>query len=75
MNKAEELISEVASLPIKIRLQIIDRLLRSLNPTRKEIDEMWVLESEKRVEEIESGKVKTVSGDEVFRKVRSKRSK
>ncbi len=75
MISTEELISEAVSLPLDIRLQIVERLLHSLHPTQKDIDELWAAEAERRVKEIESGTVKPVPGDEVFRKIRDRLAK
>ena len=70
MISTEELISEATSLPVDIRVQLVEKLLQSLNPTEKETDELWAAEAERRVKEIETGTVKTVPGDEVFKKIR-----
>ncbi|MFH1322054.1 MAG: T9SS type A sorting domain-containing protein [Bacteroidota bacterium] len=59
MNTSE-LISMAESLPLNLKTQLIDRLLNSLNPSRKEIEELWAIEAEKRVEEIKTGKVKQI---------------
>ncbi|MBW7897772.1 MAG: addiction module protein [Candidatus Brocadia sp. BROELEC01] len=67
--KTKELFDEAVSLLVEIRTQLVDKLLKSLHPLQKEIDELWVVEAEKRVEEIKSGKVKTIPGDEVFKKI------
>jgi putative addiction module component (TIGR02574 family) len=75
MISKDELISEVVSLPVDIRLQLIEKLLQSLNPTNKEIDELWAVEAERRAGQIESGEVKTVPGDEVFQKLRDRKKK
>jgi len=72
MIKTEELFDEAVSLPVEIRAQLIDKLLRSIHPVQKEIDELWAAEAEKRVKEIKSGKVKTTPGDEVFKKILSR---
>jgi len=69
MIKTQELFDKAVSLSIEIRTQLVDKLLRSLHPVQKEIDELWAAEAEKRVEEIKSGKVKTIPGDEVFKKI------
>jgi len=69
MIKTKELFEEAVSLPVEIRTQLVDKLLRSLHPTRKEIEELWAEEAEKRVEEIKSGKIKTIPGKEVFKKI------
>jgi len=72
MIKTEDLFSEAISLPVEIRTELIDKLLQSLNPSRKDIDELWAKEVEKRVEEIRTGEVKTVPGEEVFKKIRDR---
>ncbi len=69
MINTKELFEEAVLLPVEIRAQLVDKLLRSLHPLQKEIDELWVAEAEKRVEEIKSGKVKTIPGDKVFKKI------
>lgn len=69
MLRTDELVEEAISLPVEIRAQVIDRLLESLNPSQKEIDKLWAKEAEKRVEEIQSGRIKTIPGEEVFRKI------
>lgn len=72
MIKTDELISEAISLPADIRALIVNKLLESLNPTSKEIDEIWTVEAERRVEDIRTGKVKTIPGEEVFKEIRDK---
>ena len=72
MISTEELISEAVSLPVDIRLQLIERLLNSLQPTHKDIDELWAAEAERRVKEVESGTAKPIPGNEVFSKIRDR---
>ncbi len=75
MMKSDELLSMVESLPVDMKTQLIDRLLNSLNPAQKEIDELWAQESEDRVEEIRAGKVKHVDGEAVFDEIKQRLSK
>lgn len=72
MIKKEKLFNEAISLPIEIKAQLVDRLLRSMHPTQEKIDELWKTEAEKRVKEIKNGKVKIVEGEEVFKKIRKR---
>ena len=72
MIKTDELISEAISLPIDIRTQLINRLLVSLNPERRDIDEFWMKEAEKRLKDIKTGKVKTVPGEQVFQEIKER---
>jgi putative addiction module component (TIGR02574 family) len=75
MTSKEDFISEAISLPIDIRLQLVEKLLESLNPSRQDIDELWAIEAERRVAEIEKGEVKTIPGDAVFQKLHNRRKK
>lgn len=75
MTKANELISMAESLPVDIKIKLIDKLLNSLHPSQKEIDELWVREVERRVEEIKTGKVKTIPGEKVFKEIQKQFSK
>ena len=74
MIKTKELFDEAISLPVESRMQLIEKLLLSLNPSQKEIDKLWAKEAEKRVAEIRSGKVKTISGEKVFKRIRTRLS-
>ena len=60
------------SLPIEMRIAIVDRLLESIQPTSEEIDRLWIAEVERRSEEINSGKVKPVPGDVFLKNAREK---
>ena len=72
MLNTDELVDEAMSLPVELRVQLIDKLLKSLNPAQAEIDELWAVEAEKRVADIEAGKVRPVPGEEVFDKIRKR---
>jgi len=72
MIKTKALFDEAISLPIEIRMQLVEKLLRSLNPTQKEIDKLWAKEAERRIEEIKSCKVKTIPGEKVFKRIRDR---
>lgn len=74
MLKTDELLNEAISLPVELRAQLADALLKSLNPARAEIDELWAAEAERRVAEVEAGQAKLIPGEEVFAKLRERRS-
>lgn len=75
MISKDKILSEAISLPVEIRLQLVEKLLESLNPSHKDIDELWAVEAERRVAEIEKGEVETVPGEEVFRKLHNRLKK
>ncbi len=70
--KQEQLFDEIDVLPIDLKTKIVDKILNSINPIDKSIDDLWIKEVNKRKDEIESSKVTLVSGDEVFRKIANK---
>ena len=69
----EKLLQEALSLPSDLRTVLIEKLIQSLNvPIQEEIDELWAKEAEKRVSEIDSGKVKPIAGEKVFEEIRNR---
>jgi putative addiction module component (TIGR02574 family) len=69
------IIDEVLTLPVEERALIADSLLRSLNKPDKSIDAKWTETAKRRLEELRSGKVKPVHGEEVFVKINKRFSK
>jgi hypothetical protein len=65
----KQLFDEIDVLPIDIKTKIVDKILNSINPTDKSIDELWIKEVNKRKNEIDSGTVNLVDGDDVFKKI------
>ena len=69
----DRVVDEALELPADARIGLVDRILASLNlPTQPEIDRLWAEEAERRVAEIDEGKVELVPGEEVFSKIRRK---
>ncbi len=69
----EKLLQDILSLPSHLRTILIDKLIESLNvPIQKEIDDLWAEEAEKRISDINSGKVQSISGEKVFEDIRSR---
>lgn len=67
--KIKDLIEEAESLPVDERALVVDSLLRSLNPPESEIDKKWAAVARRRLEEIRSGSVEAIPGEEVFGKI------
>ncbi len=73
---ADKILDEALSLPVDIRLGLVEKLISSLNlPTQTEIDRLWADEAERRVAEIENSGVKLIPGEQVFDKIRRKYGK
>ena len=68
MQKKDKLLKEVLSLNPLEKANIIDELLKSLDEPDEAIDQLWVQESESRIDAYEKGQLKSVSVNEVFSK-------
>ncbi|MEK9150112.1 MAG: addiction module protein [Candidatus Desantisbacteria bacterium] len=71
----EKIYGEVLDLPAEERFILIDKLLQSITPSNKSIEDAWIVESEKRLQEYREGKVQAILGEEVFRKIHARISK
>lgn len=67
--KAEELIAQASSLPVKERVLIADSILRTLNPPESDIDQKWAQVAKRRLAELQDGQVHAVPGTEVFARI------
>jgi len=65
----EDLIAEAQSLPLEERVAMVDTLLRSLNPPNSDIDARWAEVARQRWDELRSGEVEAVPGEEVFARI------
>ena len=71
-----KLADQILSLPCEDRIYLVDRLLESLNaPSREEIDRVWAEEAERRIDELDSGKVQAIPGEQVFAEIRKRLGK
>lgn len=75
MISTEEIVEQASSLPIEERAFVVESLLQTLNTPNKDIDNQWTKLAKNRLEELESGKVKSISGELVFKDARAKLSK
>jgi putative addiction module component (TIGR02574 family) len=74
MNTFEEILSAALALPPGTRAMLADHLLESLDgEDQKRIDAIWAEEAERRLREIDEGKVETIDGELVMQEIRSRR--
>jgi putative addiction module component (TIGR02574 family) len=71
----KNLMGEVAILPIEERILIVDFLLRSLNQPESDIDKEWAVVAQRRLMEMRTGKIESVPGEAVFKKIWDKFNK
>ena len=67
----EHLAEQAMALPSESRARLADRLVESLDVAELgAIDNLWVAEAIRRRDEIRSGSVETIDGEDALRKVR-----
>lgn len=67
----EKLTEQAMALPSESRARLADLLVESLEgDALGRIEELWIAEAKRRRDEVRSGIVKTVPGEEALRKVR-----
>jgi len=72
-DPTKDLESEALRLPAEARARLAERLLASLDSeTDAEIEELWLTEAERRLDELESGRATGIRADEVVADARSK---
>jgi putative addiction module component (TIGR02574 family) len=73
LGSFEQILRAALELPPLTRAMLADHLLQSLDgPNQKEIDEAWAVEIERRIREIDEGKVELIPGDKVMEELRSR---
>jgi hypothetical protein len=67
----EQLAEQAMTLPGELRAQLADLLVESLeSDDLGRIERLWVAEAKRRRDEVRSGEVETISGDDALRTVR-----
>jgi putative addiction module component (TIGR02574 family) len=68
----EQIAEAALARPSDARALLADRLVESLDPlTDPDVRGAWAAESQRRLDEIRSGKVKAIPAEEVFSRIRS----
>lgn len=70
---SEKITQEALSLPVDLRLRLVDVLINSLNaPSQPEIDDLWAQEAENRIDQVDRGEIETLPGEAVFKGIRKR---
>ncbi len=71
----EQILEAALSLPRESKLELAQKLLDSVDPDApRDIDQAWVLEARRRLEELDRGAAHTVPADQVFARIRTGRA-
>lgn len=69
---AEDIIEMAYLLSPDERLHVAESILKSLGPPDPEVEAAWMVEIEKRMEEVRNGTVELIPGEEVFEQIRER---
>jgi putative addiction module component (TIGR02574 family) len=72
MSTTLDIIHEAEQLPVEQRTMVVDSILRTLNRPDPDVDKKWGAVAKRRLDEMRSGKVTPVPGDEVFARIRQR---
>jgi putative addiction module component (TIGR02574 family) len=72
--EVSRILEQALALSAQERGLVIDRLIESLDdePVEEGVEEAWASEIKNRVEDIRSGKVEMIPGEEVLRRLKKK---
>ena len=67
-TQADKLVTEIRALPDEEKLRVLDAILTDLDKPDQEIDQVWAEEARKRWNSYKTGRLQTVSYEELMRK-------
>ncbi|MBM3889947.1 MAG: addiction module protein [Verrucomicrobia bacterium] len=68
---ADKIVEEALALPVEARALLADQLVESLDPAEDgSVRKLWAAEAMRRRDEVRSGRVRTIPGDEALARVR-----
>jgi hypothetical protein len=67
--KQDMIFKEIESLPINLKIELIDKLISTILPPKSDIDSLWIKEANRRKDEIEGGEIELINGSDVFEKI------
>lgn len=72
MPSTKDIIDQVESLPVEERALVVDALLQTLNRTDLNVDLKWAEVARCRLEDLRSGRVKSLPGHEVLKRAQKR---
>jgi hypothetical protein len=67
----DQLITEALALPDNLKIQLVEELLASLETIDEANQAEWIVEAQRRRDEILAGTVQTIPGDEALAQARN----
>lgn len=76
LDSFEQILRATLVLPPGMRALLADHLLKSLDgPEQKRIEALWAEEAERRLRQIDEGKVETINGELVMQELQLRRKR
>lgn len=72
MLAVEQIFTEISLMKPLDKLQLIEKILNSLNQPNKTMEEIWANEAEERIEAYDKGLISVVNEEDVFGKYKRK---
>lgn len=70
-EQSQHILEEVMELSPAERAELAEKILESFElPARKEIDELWAIESEERIDAYKRGNIEAIPAEEVFKDIK-----
>ncbi|MBL8415872.1 MAG: addiction module protein [Propionivibrio sp.] len=73
--KTNALMDEIIYLPVEERARIAEALLQSFNLQDEAITAAWLSVANRRLNEVASSQVQTISGEQVFERIRQRHAR
>ncbi len=67
-SNSDSLLNDVLALPVNERIEVVEKLLQSLDVPNRQIEEVWAREADIRVENFDNGRLDSVSAEDVLKK-------
>ncbi|MFC3120183.1 addiction module protein [Agaribacter flavus] len=67
-SDSNTLLEDVLALPVNQRIEVVEKLLQSLDMPSKQTEEIWAEEADSRVESYEDGRLGSLAAEEVLQK-------
>lgn len=70
-TRFDQIVADAMELPLRDRVRLAQRLISTVDyEIEVDAESLWFMEAERRLEELQSGKVEGVAADEAFKNAR-----
>lgn len=70
----QQVIDYANSLPIDMRIELVEKLQNTITPANAEVEQAWLLEAERRMKQIHQGEAQLLDGEKFMSNLMNKYS-